>query len=223
MPCLGDTNFLDQWIQRSICLCSTIAIYCLSICLAEGFCGLIPACSLLPGNLEPVSDFKGHLTPMLLEGFMLLLLQSYSVISFLFVLISWASADCWAPFSSAVYVQICLWSRERWSFFISTDCCSKKKPHFSLKSLKENGISCVKTDGCKMHVAVMFTCRLKKALGYLECAPILIWYPIKFYSGKSGLLCAAQLAVEPGACCQGCSRIPERLNFISNCCKESFI
>lgn len=72
-------------------------------------------------------------------------------------------------------------------------------------------------------MTVMFICRLKKALGCFECTPILIQYPIKFYSGKSGLLCAVQLAVEPGVCCQGCSKIPERLNFISDCCKESFI
>lgn len=37
-PCLWDTDFLDQWMQRSVCLCFIIAIYCLSVCLAEGFC-----------------------------------------------------------------------------------------------------------------------------------------------------------------------------------------
>lgn len=61
----------------------------------------------------------------------------------------------------------------------------------------------------------------KKALGCWSI--LLIQYPIRFYSGKSGLLSAVQLAVEPGVCCQGCSGIPERLNFIYNCCKESFI
>lgn len=52
---------------------------------------------------------------------------------------------------------------------------------------------------------------------------LLIQYLIRFYSGKSGLLSAVQLAVEPGLCCQDCSGIPEGLNFISNCCKQSFI
>lgn len=39
------------------------------------------------------------------------------------------------------------------------------------KSLKENGISHAKIDGCKMHMTVMFIGRLEKALGYLEYTP----------------------------------------------------
>lgn len=64
--------------------------------------------------------------------------------------------------------------------------------------------------------------KAEKSSRYLEYTPN-IQYPFGFYSGKSGWLHALQLAVEPGVCCQGCSGIPETLNFISNCCKESFI
>lgn len=52
---------------------------------------------------------------------------------------------------------------------------------------------------------------------------LLIQCLVRFYSGKSGLLSAVELAMEPGVCCQGCSGIPERLNLVSNCCKQSFI
>lgn len=44
-------------------------------------------------------------------------------------------------------------------------------------------------------------------------AEYLIQHLIRFYSGESGLLLTALLAAQPGAYCQSCTGIPERLDF----------
>lgn len=56
--CLRGSNIFVQWIQRSICLCFTIAIYCLSICLAERFCVLIPSPQCTARNFRTCEWFQ---------------------------------------------------------------------------------------------------------------------------------------------------------------------
>lgn len=56
--CLRGSNIFVQWFQRSVCLCFTITIYCLSICLAGRFCVLIPSLQCIARNFRTCEWFQ---------------------------------------------------------------------------------------------------------------------------------------------------------------------
>lgn len=150
-PCHRDTNFLDRWIQGSICLCFTITIYCLSICLVEGFCVLIPALQSIARKFRTCEWFQR---------------PSDSSASSRIYVFAGSELQCHRLFICSCYVMgICRLS----PVFFSRLCANtsliswkevilyfywmllqEKDPH-PYKSLKENGINHAKIDGCKMH------------------------------------------------------------------------
>lgn len=154
-------------MDSKVCRCFTIAIYCLGVCLAEGFCVLIPTLQFTARKFRTCerfqrpSDSSASIRIYVFAGAELqchkLFICSYYIMG-ICRLLSPVLFSCLCANTSLI-----LWKEV--ILYFSWRLLQEHPPH---KSLKENGISRAKTDGCKMHVTVMFIWRVKKALGYLE-------------------------------------------------------
>lgn len=95
------------------------------------------------------------------------------------------------------------------SLFPLTAAPRKSPPH---KSLKENGISCAKTDGYKIHMTPLFVWRLKKPVGFFG---VYSWFSIRSGFILVNLACCLQFSWQWSLGCAARAAVGSQKDLIS--------